>query len=245
MTTSEIQGIAKSTQKEWRVKTATGTPLAAVGDLLTQVLQVANGVTIATWFNNTTSSLFTVAPTVANLVQNGATGQVLSTNTNGRQSWHLRIGGSSVTSGTMLSAPNIYVDNVLNTTGDYIVPAGKVLRITTFNGFGGHNSSFTNANSGGYMAGNLCLLVQNGGAVTIASIPAHQINWAASSPSAVNGGTLAQAIQYQGFSIPDGTVEIAAGFRVNVGCQTANINSGGTTLSSVQCGWSGYLYDAS
>ena len=62
-TNSEIQAFSRTIQKEWRVVTATGTPTAVAGDILTQVLQNNSGSIVATWFNNTTSVLLTVAVT--------------------------------------------------------------------------------------------------------------------------------------------------------------------------------------
>ena len=71
-TAQELASLANAGDKEWSVIAATGTPAAAIGNVVTQTIQTINGVASVVWFNNTTNTIFTVAPVIANLRENFA-----------------------------------------------------------------------------------------------------------------------------------------------------------------------------
>jgi hypothetical protein len=120
----------ESVQKEWKVISSTGTPTAAVGDIVLQTIKNNAGTVGVTWFNMTTSTIFTVAPVVANLSQNTNTGMELAGTQNGRQSWSMTAAGFSPVSGTAVSCVQTTDNTVLSAQTSYTVPAGKRLRIT-------------------------------------------------------------------------------------------------------------------
>ena len=69
-TAQELASLANAGDKEWVVQSTTGTPAAAPGQVVTQTIQTINGVASVVWFNNTTSTIFTVAPVVTSLREN-------------------------------------------------------------------------------------------------------------------------------------------------------------------------------
>jgi hypothetical protein len=232
---TELNGstFSDSIQKEWKCVTATGTPTAAVGDILIQSIKSNNNTINVTWFNMTTSTLFTVAPVVTNLfdLQLGATNC-------GREEFSLYTpNAQNLISANIQNAVFSYRQgnaSIVTTQAGYTVPAGKKLRIHSieFQCFQTTSITFNNDGSVGFY-----VCYDYGGVIpTIASARGISASgrWMWIPPSTNANNSAAVAFN----SIPDGAFEIPSNAVIRIGHQAQNW-AGVTFHLSVK----GYLYN--
>jgi hypothetical protein len=222
--------------KEWKSTTISGTPATIVGDILLQSVRNNGGAYQVYWFNLTQNVLMTVAPTAGTFTQNTNTGQNLPSNQNGRQSW----AAWSQNNGTMTSTATgfvaqVVVDGVNISSGTtYTVPAGKRLRITSFQG-GGFTAGFGPANGAAYDEGYWWLAqaaAVNTGSPNIAQI-SFGVNYI--NPTSGSATPTWNATRYFG----DGEVDIPGGQQIMFVGKTLNNTMGFRASYS----WAGYLYN--
>jgi hypothetical protein len=226
-------------QKEWKVVTATGTPTATVGDILLQTIKSNAGTVSVTWFNMTQSTLFTVAPTIANLTENSNKGTDLPNGQNGRQEWSMYTSGLvAASSGSAAGIVNTLTYNISTgttvTTGvTYTVPAGKTLRVYQIDMLGVYG-----AITAGYQLGGSVAVIYNTTAPTNTSARAIQVSsvcgYIPTNSTNSNGNTGAGSTTLPtGCDIPSGSVVNLCNFT----------GGGGSFYASANIVVKGYLYN--
>lgn len=237
----EDRSYVEAVHKEWKVVTATGIPVAAVGNILIQAIRINDGVYVETWFNATTGAVFTTNPVVANLTENANKGHNLSGSQNGRQSWAMvyqQVTGLMTATLAGLAATQIVVDGLNVGVGStYTVPAGKRLRIASVQ-LAGFGSAFAvpNTNSiydDGYLS------IHQAAAVTTASPVIAAVGWSYSiSVPAGQQGLV--AIQNLNRNWLDGEIDVAGGQQILIAGRSTNATSSSYRLNG---SINGYLYN--
>ena len=231
-----IQGEIINTSKEWKVTATTGTPAAATGDIVHQVLRRNGNNILTSWFNITSSQLFTIAPAIANLTENTNKGADLLNGQNGRQEWSMytnnNVGGFSNTSiytgGQLITS----IGNVSTPSqSTFTVPVGKTLRIISM-AFTSTMGSITT----GYQIGTGMAIVYNNGAAPSVNSPqaiacVGLSGYIPQNSGASNGLMLGGSNSHSGCDIPSGSF-------VSLYQWASNVTLQGFTLHV-----KGYLYN--
>jgi hypothetical protein len=227
-----------SVQKEWKVTTATGTPTAAVGDILLQTIKNNAGTVSVTWFNMTSSTLMTVAPVVANLTE-ANNGQVLSGTTNGRQNFWM---GLEIQTG--VGTTNSLLAGLVTTVGNtrtagistYTVPAGKRLRILHWDVEITNNSTIpaVSRDWGIYL-----LKADQTGAALVSTSPTLASAMPQISNNTATVVTANTSVTNSNKSFTEGVIDLPAGSTLGVWVA----NGSGSIIMQIQS-INGYLYNA-
>jgi hypothetical protein len=231
---AQVVGVnAQVVSKEWKCVTATGTPAAAVGDMIIETIR-DNGITSTVkWFNMTQQVPFTTAPVVANLfdLQLGATNC-------GREEFSLYTPSPQTVSAGLVQGTVFSVQQgnaaILTSQSGFTVPAGKRLRITSieFQCFQGSAITVNNDGSVGFY-----VCYDYGGAAPT-TLSARGIS-ASGRWMWISGATNANNSAAVGFnSMADGSFELPSNAVIKIGHQSQNWN--GTTFHLTV---KGYLYN--
>jgi hypothetical protein len=215
------------------------------GDRLLQIVKSNGGTLSQTWINIITGVIIvtpTPAEIAANLSIDQNTGQTLGGKQRGRQSWCWSSDGVTGMAGSgTLAAHNmssVVVDGVVvqGASSVYGVPAGKRLRICTFNG-AGFTSGFVGASTATY--DDLIVTLRQAAAVLTTSpcIMAHGVAWNYINPTAGNSTANWNATR----TFQDGELDIAGGQQIMVAAHATNSTGGGYRFHG---SFSGYLYNA-
>jgi hypothetical protein len=224
-------------EKEWFCRVATGTPLAAVGDRLVQVVKNNGGTLVTTWFNMTQSALFTVAPVVANLslspIKTPWSWSATVNGMNGSASYSI-CGGSGQT-----NVGGVVTTGISPATG-YTVPVGKKLIITSIS-FAGWCNNWHTPGATADVAGIIDIRATNAAGALYCSLPYATIgqNGFTAEPTSTHTPSFQSSVSY-----PDGAIEIPAGTVIVFASGNSSPGGGYATGINIQGGVTGYLINA-